>query len=610
MGIKHAFQSAKSDGGDSTLVRPSDWNASHTVTSVDVSFIGAAAYNASNAAISTSGLVARSMDSEAYDSDGFHSTSSNTDRFTIPTGMGGKYLLWIAVNLTGDPTNGYVAFRKNAGETIVLQCAFVRDTNTGGYGATGTTVIDLAAGDYISFQTIGQSGTNISAGSVDKPWCGLARLEGVKLETTGTVLSSAYMRVQPVQEKVSANSSTNSKAVTLDTTPTNGNTLFMILVQSSSSGGASSITQTNVTWTKVIGTTSLNPMTELWKGVVGASASTSVTANLNTTAYNAFYIAEFSGIVSTVDQSSVSGATTTGYQTGSITPSNRSLVIAGMGTSDGSTPFGNGALDMGGGIDIAPIAYKALSGSSTALGTVMVGICSAPSGIPTSTLFNSAGGNHTSIIASFPISTSDVLYTLDRGVAQLFTRPAAVNTEDDHFNGTSLNGKWFAYTGNDAVMSLTTLPGWAYASTGGIKLQAVPGGDWTIEVEIVRPNYLSAGYGGTGLILTNGTTQSSATDARWGLGGDNSLGTLRYNFEKFVNGAWSSNYSQTTGIRDIPQHYFLRINKNGSTYRVDYAFGSRLTWTTYASTGSLGFTPTHFGFNLETGSYINYFLRY
>jgi hypothetical protein len=32
MGIKHTFQSAKSDGGDATLVRPSSWNADHEVT--------------------------------------------------------------------------------------------------------------------------------------------------------------------------------------------------------------------------------------------------------------------------------------------------------------------------------------------------------------------------------------------------------------------------------------------------------------------------------------------------------------------------------------------------------------------------------------------------
>ena len=36
MAIKHAFQSAKSDGGDSTLVRPSDWNANHAVSWTEV----------------------------------------------------------------------------------------------------------------------------------------------------------------------------------------------------------------------------------------------------------------------------------------------------------------------------------------------------------------------------------------------------------------------------------------------------------------------------------------------------------------------------------------------------------------------------------------------
>lgn len=39
--VKHAFVSAKADGGDSTLVRPSDWNAEHEGNSV-VSFIVAA----------------------------------------------------------------------------------------------------------------------------------------------------------------------------------------------------------------------------------------------------------------------------------------------------------------------------------------------------------------------------------------------------------------------------------------------------------------------------------------------------------------------------------------------------------------------------------------
>ena len=42
MSIKHAFESAKADGADATLVRPSDWNAEHVtnlskITWMDVS---------------------------------------------------------------------------------------------------------------------------------------------------------------------------------------------------------------------------------------------------------------------------------------------------------------------------------------------------------------------------------------------------------------------------------------------------------------------------------------------------------------------------------------------------------------------------------------------
>lgn len=38
-GVKHSFTSAKSDGADATLVRPSDWNAAHTIdadTTIDI----------------------------------------------------------------------------------------------------------------------------------------------------------------------------------------------------------------------------------------------------------------------------------------------------------------------------------------------------------------------------------------------------------------------------------------------------------------------------------------------------------------------------------------------------------------------------------------------
>jgi len=83
--------------------------------------------------------------------------------------------------------------------------------------------------------------------------------------------------------------------VTLSSSPTNDNLLILssIGVNTSSSGDAyyvyvSSITQTNVTWTKQIGkrctaTEGASPhglYTEIWVGVVGASASASITVNM------------------------------------------------------------------------------------------------------------------------------------------------------------------------------------------------------------------------------------------------------------------------------------------------------------------------------------------
>lgn len=42
LSLKHAFQSAKADGGDTTLLRPSDWNAEHSITLATDKLIGRA----------------------------------------------------------------------------------------------------------------------------------------------------------------------------------------------------------------------------------------------------------------------------------------------------------------------------------------------------------------------------------------------------------------------------------------------------------------------------------------------------------------------------------------------------------------------------------------
>jgi hypothetical protein len=222
----------------------------------------------------------------------------------------------------------------------------------------------------------------------------------------------------------------------------------------------------------------------------------------------------------------------------------------------------------------------------------------------------SGGGAPTT--AEYLVTAADATLSAERvvdlGAYSLLTRRAASNTEDDHFNAGTLDAKWLAYTSHNASTDLTVISGWAKLTAGGAKLQAVPVGDWTIEVEVLGADYLAGAFGGDGLILTNGTTATSATDARWGIGGDNTLGKWRFVFEKFVNNAFSSTYATTTGLY-LPNHFFLRINKSGTTYRVDWAVSDK-TWITYTSTGSLGFTPTHFGFRGNSGAFFNYFLRY
>jgi hypothetical protein len=119
------------------------------------SFVGCLVYDSTTQSISSNVATTITYDTEAFDTDGFHSTSSNTGRMTIPSGKAGKYL---------------------------VQCHFQWDTNTTGYrdlrlykngsqvtytnwqpGSVGISsqinrVIDLAVGDYVEMVCSQDSG--------------------------------------------------------------------------------------------------------------------------------------------------------------------------------------------------------------------------------------------------------------------------------------------------------------------------------------------------------------------------------------------------------------------------------------------------------------------
>jgi hypothetical protein len=94
---------------------------------------------------------------EDYDSDSFHSNSTNTSRMTIPTGKGGKYLVQTqmalnSVNMTGSRS---LSIYKNG--------AAVKDFGNDSYGEYPiiffNAVIEAAAGDYVEIYIRQSSGT-------------------------------------------------------------------------------------------------------------------------------------------------------------------------------------------------------------------------------------------------------------------------------------------------------------------------------------------------------------------------------------------------------------------------------------------------------------------
>lgn len=127
------------------------------------SFKGCAATQTSAQTLVTSTDVAITFNAETFDTDSFHSTSTNTSRITIPTGLGGYYEFYFTVGLLAQ-TNGrrMCSLRKNGTdklftvETSELGQNFVQPTLT----STGT--VNLVAGDYLECVYYQDSGSSIN----------------------------------------------------------------------------------------------------------------------------------------------------------------------------------------------------------------------------------------------------------------------------------------------------------------------------------------------------------------------------------------------------------------------------------------------------------------
>ncbi len=103
------------------------------------------------------------FDSEYYDSSSFHSTSTNTGRLTIPSGLGGLYL--ISWNIRTGTPDGIAQFRvcKNGQDAanMVYHSAYSTDTYE---SYTGSMFLTLSENDYIQLQVFRNTGVVVITG--------------------------------------------------------------------------------------------------------------------------------------------------------------------------------------------------------------------------------------------------------------------------------------------------------------------------------------------------------------------------------------------------------------------------------------------------------------
>jgi hypothetical protein len=105
------------------------------------------------------------FDQETYDTDAFHSTSSNTSRITIPSGKSGYYRVFINYHFAANASGVRMAyFVKNGAGTGAIQGSqtVYAPTPSNVFIATSATTVNLTAGDYIEMAVQQVSGGSLN----------------------------------------------------------------------------------------------------------------------------------------------------------------------------------------------------------------------------------------------------------------------------------------------------------------------------------------------------------------------------------------------------------------------------------------------------------------
>lgn len=133
-----------------------------TTVSATPTYSGCAIYKTSTQSTANGVATSVTYDGEYLDTNGYHSTSSNTSRITIPSGKAGKYLVTGNLQFGSVISANIVLFLVKNGAQIVTSQYPQQSVN---YSSGATTlnvsaIVDCAVGDYLEIQAFQGSGGN------------------------------------------------------------------------------------------------------------------------------------------------------------------------------------------------------------------------------------------------------------------------------------------------------------------------------------------------------------------------------------------------------------------------------------------------------------------
>jgi hypothetical protein len=123
-------------------------------------FVGCSLYKNANQTVNNATNTAITFQSESYDTDGFHDTSTNTSRITIPAGKGGKYLLTGSIGMSTGANEREISVWKNGTKFNIMSQLYAE--NLGGFYNGFSYVISLVATDYIELYMNQGSGGSLT----------------------------------------------------------------------------------------------------------------------------------------------------------------------------------------------------------------------------------------------------------------------------------------------------------------------------------------------------------------------------------------------------------------------------------------------------------------